>query len=206
MKHEYPGLNLEFEKHYDAKRTSINIYGFWVFMMSDLITFGLFFATYATMKNPMGMAMGPDPAELFNLASIGWQTAILLASSLSAGLAALAFVFDQKRSRVMFWLFFTAILGIIFLFLEIQDFVEMWEKGGTPMRSGWLSSLYALVGLHGLHIFFGVIWIFTLIGLMSRIGSYQRFRSRLLVFVLYWHFLDLIWIGIYSVVFLGGYL
>ncbi len=204
MSNRYPGLNIEFEHHFDNERVGMNIYGFWVFLMSDLITFGLFFATYAAMNNEMGQAKGPTPNEIFDLTSIAWQTGILLVSSLTAGLAALAVTSEKRLKRLTLWLILTFILGASFLYMEIRDFVEMWRMGATPMRSGWLSSFYALVGLHGIHIVVGLIWILTLLGLYSTFGYNKRFRMRLLVFVLYWHFLDLIWIGIYTIVFLGG--
>ena len=200
----HPGLNLgaaHGEAHADSEPV---VFGFWVFLMSDLITFGLLFATYATSTNPMAMAGGPGPTDLFNLTSVGFQTAFLLASSLSCGMASVALKYHEGVGRISTWLVLTGLLGAGFLALELRDFADMAAKGGVPMLSGWLSSLWALVGLHGLHITAGLIWIVVLLGLLRLKGLTSRTKSRLLVFALYWHFLDLVWIGIFSVVFLGG--
>ncbi len=202
---KHPGLNLELSRHQDAWRSEVNVFGFWVFMMSDLIIFGLLFATYATMNNHMGLAGGPAPKQIFDLGSVAWQTAFLLTSAFTCGLLGLTLKYEPKNtSRLLLWLSVTAALGAGFLILEFLDFKNMWQMGATPMRSGWLSSLYALLGLHGLHIIIGLIWALVLAYLLMSKGMSDRFRTRMLVFILFWHFLDLIWVGIFSMVFLGG--
>jgi cytochrome o ubiquinol oxidase subunit 3 len=200
----HPGLNLGPAHGAAHQQAEPVVFGFWVFLMSDLITFGVLFATYAATSNPMGMAGGPGPAALFNLTSVALQTLLLLSSSLTCGMAAIALKHHQGRRRIALWLVATAALGAAFLGLELHDFASMVEAGGTPMRSGWLSSVYALVGLHGLHIAVGLVWIAVMLALIRWRGLHNRNKTRLLLFTLYWHFLDLLWIGIFSVVFLRG--
>lgn len=198
----HPGLNLG-PNHGEAHHGSeVTVFGFWVFLMSDLVTFGLFFATYATMIG--ATAGGPGPAEVYDLTSVAGQTALLLLSSLAYGWASLALKYHEGAGRQIFWLAVTFVLGAGFLFLELRDFASMIDAGATPMRSGWLSALYALVGLHGLHITAGLIWILTMMVQISTLGLTPAVKSRLIRLGLYWHFLDIIWIGIFSVVFLGG--
>jgi len=200
----HPGLNLgpaHGAAHAGSEET---LFGFWVFLMSDLIIFGVLFATYAASTGPEGMAGGPGPAELFDLESTAIQTGFLLASSLTCGMASLALKYHEGAKRIALWLILTATLGAGFLTFELRDFASMVAEGGTPMRSAWLSSLYALVGLHGLHITAGLLWIAVMLSLMAVFGLSDRVKTRLLLFALYWHFLDLVWIGIFSVVFLAG--
>lgn len=204
MNNKYPGINLLNSDEIVAKFSERNVFGFWVFLMSDFITFGLLFATNATMSNMVGIAGGPGPKDLFNINSVALQTALLLLSSLSCGFIAISMKYHQTRGRVSTWLIVTGLLGAGFLFFELRDFANMWAMGGTPQRSGWLSSYYALVGLHGIHITVGLLWILVLLGLLMRFDFNPRFNQRVLVFILYWHFLDVIWIGIFSFVFLRG--
>jgi cytochrome o ubiquinol oxidase subunit 3 len=200
----HPGLNLGTAHGAAHEGSEATVFGFWVFLMSDLITFGILFATYAASTGAMAMAGGPGPAELFDLKSTGIQTGFLLTSSLTCGMAILALKYQEGARRVAFWLVVTAVLGAGFLTFELRDFASMASNGGTPMRSAWLSSLYALVGLHGLHITVGLIWVVVMLSLITAFGLTDRVKTRLLLFALYWHFLDLVWIGIFSVVFLAG--
>lgn len=204
---QYPGLNLAPHKHeITSEHAETKVFGFWVFLMSDLITFGLFFATFAIANNQMGYAGGPTAHDLFNINSILAQTVILLVSSFTAGMVGVALKFNRGKPRIAMWFILTLILGASFLYLELRDFAEMWAKGGTPMRSGWLSGFYALVGLHGIHITIGLVWIVVMLLLMTKNGITAMFETRVLIFMLYWHFLDLIWIAIFSFVFLWGLL
>lgn len=200
----HPGLNLGVGHGSDHEGAEAAVFGFWVFLMSDLITFGVLFATYAASNTMMGRAAGPGPADLFDLTSIAWQTGLLLLSSMTCGFSALALKYKEGRGRVVLWLGVTALLGLGFLVLELRDFADMIAKDGTPMRSGWLSSFYALVGLHGLHITAGLVWAGVMMVMIGRRGDTHHDKRLLLMFGLYWHFLDLVWIGIFSVVFLGG--
>ncbi|CUH44628.1 cytochrome c oxidase subunit 3 [Ruegeria atlantica] len=200
--HSYPGLNLG-RRHASADRASeVVTFGFWVFLMSDLVYFGLMFAIYITMID--AQAGGPGPHELFDLKSIFAQTLILLTSSLTVGLAMLALKYNLPRWRIVFWFSVTLLLGLSFLVLEIRDFMAMAEKGGIPQRSGFLSAFYGLVPLHGLHVATGCLWLFVL-GIQLRIfGLTDLLMSRVVRLALFWHFLDLIWIGIITIVYFGG--
>ncbi|MEM1362331.1 MAG: cytochrome c oxidase subunit 3 [Pseudomonadota bacterium] len=208
--HLYPGLNLGEAHGEDHERSETVVFGFWVFLMSDLIFFGMLFATYLVMRD--STAGGPGPKELFDLTSVSLQTAALLFSSLTCGMATLAMKHDEKGDSpvvprsVGLWLVVTLCFGLMFLFFEIRDFLEMFAAGSTPMRSGWMSAFTALVGLHGLHITVGLIWIMVLINQIEMKSLEGVIKRRVMIWALYWHFLDIIWIGIFSVVFLGGML
>ena len=170
--------------------------------MSDLVYFGLMFAIYITMID--AQAGGPGPHELFDLYSIFAQTLILLTSSLTVGLAMLALKYNLPRWRIVFWFCVTLVLGLSFLVLEIRDFMAMAEKGGIPQRSGFLSAFYGLVPLHGLHVAAGCLWLIVL-GIQLRVfGLTDLLMSRVVRLALFWHFLDLIWIGIITIVYFGG--
>ncbi|WP_170384402.1 cytochrome c oxidase subunit 3 [Ruegeria atlantica] len=200
--HSYPGLNLG-RRHAGADKASeVVTFGFWVFLMSDLVYFGLMFAIYITMID--AQAGGPGPHQLFDLTSIFTQTMILLTSSLTVGLAMLALKYNLPRWRIVFWFCMTLVLGICFLVLEMRDFMAMVEKGGIPQRSGFLSAFYGLVPLHGLHVAAGCLWLIVL-GIQLRVfGLTDLLMSRMVRLALFWHFLDLIWIGIITIVYFGG--
>ncbi len=199
----HPGLNLGPAHGTDHDDAEVVMFGFWVFVMSDLITFGMVFAIYATMGQ--ALAGGPGPRDLFDLHSVMVQTALLLTSSLTFGLASLAMKHEQDRRRVAIGLVVTALLGLGFLVLELRDFITMAAQGAIPQRSGWLSAFYALVGLHGLHITAGLLWIIVMLFQIRAWGLTGQVKTRLLRLGLYWHFLDIIWIGIFSFVFLEGF-
>lgn len=200
--HSYPGINLG-ERHASAHKSSeVVTFGFWVFLMSDLVYFGLMFAIYITMID--AQAGGPGPHELFDLKSIFAQTMILLTSSLTVGLAMLALKYNLPRPKIILWFGVTLFLGLSFLVLEVRDFMAMVEKGGIPQRSGFLSAFYGLVPLHGLHVAAGCVWLIVL-GIQLRVmGMTDLVISRVVRLALFWHFLDLIWIGIITIVYFGG--
>lgn len=199
----HPGLNLGVAHGEAHTKSEPRLFGFWIFLMSDLIIFGLMFATYVSMRS--NTAGGPGPEDLFNLSSVGIQTALLLASSMTYGFASIALKYgDGRRGWLVFWLLVTAVLGAGFLGFEISDFYHSAQQGGVPMRSGWLSAYYALVGLHGLHITMGLLWMTVMLVQVGVLGLNHSVKGRLLALGLYWHFLDLIWIGIFSIVFLAG--
>lgn len=198
----HPGINLG-AGHGEAHRGSEStVFGVWVFLMSDLVIFGLLFATFIIMQE--ARAGGPGPSELYDPRSIAMQTALLLASSVTYGLASLSMKHGSRAAAAALWLAVTAALGAGFLYLEVKDFIRMVGEGGLPQRSGYLSALWALVGLHGLHLAAGLLWISVMLALIAARGLSDRVKSRLLLLGLYWHFLDLVWIGIFSTVFLGG--
>lgn len=206
MKHPvlHPGLNLgphHGDAHYRAETAA---FGFWIFLMSDLIIFGLMFATYVTMANPMGMAGGPGPKEAFDIGSVFAQTMILLVSSLTLGLSTLALRHELGTRRIALWLAVTLGLGLAFLMLELRDFAHMFEIGAVPSRSGYLSAFFSLVPLHGVHVAAGCIWIAVMLTQMTMFGLEPTIKSRLLRLALFWHLLDIVWIGIFTIVYLGG--
>lgn len=204
MKHRFrhPGLNLTGTADENLARNETTIFGFWVFLMSDLIFFGLMFAIYITSIG--STAGGPGPKELFDFTSLAIQTVFLLTSSLTVGFASLVLKFNPKSGNLMMWLLVTLLLGLGFLFFEIRDFVEIAAKGGVPSRSGYLSSFYGLVLLHGAHVAMGCLWLVVIMIQIRVFGLINVVTTRLIRFALFWHFLDLIWIGIFSIVFFGG--
>ena len=198
----YPGLNLgdgHGEAHDQAETT---VFGFWVFLMSDLIIFGILFASYASYLDPSGMAGGPGPQDLFDIKSVAIQTAFLLVGGAAYGGVSLAVKYDQGRGKVAAWLLLCAALGAGFLFFEVKDFITQAGKGGTPQVSGWLSSYWTLVGLHGVHVLSGILWIFAMIAQIATRGLDDVVKVRLSMLGVFWHFLDLVWVGIFSLVFL----
>ena len=198
----YPGLNLgadHGEAHDDAERT---VFCFWVFLISDLIIFAILFASYASYLNPIGMAGGPGPQDLFDIKSVAIQTALLLLGGVAYGGVSLAVKYDAGRGKVVLWLLLCAALGAGFLFFEIKDFVSQAGHGGVPQASGWLSSYWTLVGLHGVHVFGGIAWIGAMIAQLLVRGLDDVIKVRLSMLGVFWHFLDLVWVGIFSFVFL----
>jgi cytochrome o ubiquinol oxidase subunit 3 len=201
---KYPGVNLG-EAHGAAHvKAELVVFGFWVFLMSDLIFFGLMFAIYITMLS--ATAGGPGPKDLFDLGSLFAQTMILLTSSLTFGIASISMKYEAGRGRLMAWLGVTLLLGFAFLFLEIRDFAAMADKGGIPSRSGFLSAFFGLVPLHGLHVASGCLWLIVMLIQIRVFGMSEAVKTRLLRLALFWHFLDVVWIGIFSVVYFGGLL
>jgi len=199
---KHPGLNLgdtDPQAHAAAEEL---VFGFWVFLMSDLILFALLFATYATMTH--ATAGGPGGRTLFELKSAALETGVLLASSFTFGMASLAMKYVEQRRVLIFWLSVTLLLGACFLGLEIHDFLTMFAKGGAPTRSGFLSAFFILVPTHGLHVLAGSIWMIVMIVQIMVFGIDQGVKIRILRLGLFWHFLDIIWIGIFSVVYLRG--
>lgn len=199
----HPGLNLHHadpDTHHAAQNT---IFGFWIFLMSDAIIFALLFATYATMVGRT--AGGPTGVDLFNLQSVLAQSALLLTSTLTVGFAALAMKYGDSRRRLTGWLLVTLLLGLGFLALEVRDLASIAGSGAVPQRSGYLSAFFALVGAHGLHVFAACLWLMVLILQVRLIGPTRAVKLRLMRLVLFWHFLDIVWVGVFSFVFLGAF-
>ena len=201
---KYPGLNLGDHHNEAHEKAETQVFGFWVFMMSDLIIFGLMFATFVTMQNELSYAGGPRPEDVLNLGSAFVQTMLLLLSSLTFGFAVLVIKHKRPEIRVYFWMLITLLFGLAFLALELNDFREMIEMGAGPGRSGYLSAFFGLVPLHGLHVTAGCIWIVVMMVQMRMFGLQPVIKIRLLRLALFWHFLDIIWIGIFSIVYLGA--
>jgi cytochrome o ubiquinol oxidase subunit III len=178
-------------------------YGFWLFLLSDVIMFSAFFAAQAVLQT--ATAGGPTGRELFDLRSVAVQTSVLLASSFTCGLAAVA---TDARSQLgtQLGLLITGLLGLAFLVLEARDFAAMVAAGAGPQRSAFLSSTFTLVGCHGLHVSAGLLWLGTMMAQVFVKGFRPNILRRLLCFNLFWHMLDIIWVALFTVVYLVGVL
>ncbi|HUB15031.1 MAG TPA: cytochrome c oxidase subunit 3 [Acetobacteraceae bacterium] len=196
-----PGFRLRASYHHVNREDEVN-FGFWVFLMSDAIIFGLLFATYATMVR--ATAAGPGPKQLFDINSVAIETAALLLSSFGYGMASLALKYELGYRKVIAWLILTLLLGLVFLGFEVHDFLTMFAHGGSPGGSGFTSAFFGLVPLHGLHVATGCIWMVVLIVQMLRYGIDADVRLGVQRLALFWHFLDIVWIAIFSIVYLGG--
>jgi cytochrome o ubiquinol oxidase subunit 3 len=178
-------------------------YGFWIFLLSDIVMFAALFAAYAVLVR--ATAGGPAGPQLFNQVSVAIETACLLASSYTCGLMSLA-VNARRRAATYFLALVTFALGAAFLALEIREFADMIARGATPQRSAFLSAFFTLVGCHGLHVTAGLIWLAVMMAQVAVRGFRASVERRLLCFALFWHALDIIWIGIFSIVYLPGIL
>ncbi|WCM28503.1 cytochrome o ubiquinol oxidase subunit III [Sphingomonas sp. QA11] len=177
--------------------------GFWIYLMSDCLIFAILFATYAVLGG--SYAAGPGPRDLFDLPLVALNTAMLLFSSITYGFAMLTMQRGQ-RGQVLFWLAVTGLFGAAFLGIELYEFNHLIHEGAGPWRSAFLSAFFTLVGTHGLHVTFGTIWLVTLMVQVRRFGLIPANRRRLMCLSLFWHFLDVIWIGVFTFVYLMGML
>lgn len=196
---QHPGINLTHVAPADARHAEVTVFGFWTFLMSDAIVFALLFATYATMVGRT--AGGPTGAELFDVTNAFVETMVLLVSSFTFGMAAVALKEGRSRPLVA-WLVVTLLLGLGFIALELREFAGLAGKGATPQVSGFLSSFFVLLSTHGLHVLTGCLWLVVMLVQLAVFGPNRQVRSRLLRLGLFWHFLDLLWIVIFSVVYL----
>lgn len=177
--------------------------GFWIYLMSDCLLFASLFATYGVLGR--NYAGGPTGAELFDLPLVALNTALLLLSSITYGFAMLA-VQRKALSSTLVWLAITGLLGAGFIGLELYEFAHFLHQGAGPQRSGFLTSFFALVGTHGLHVAFGIIWLITLMFQLKQYGLTQANNRRLMCLSMFWHFLDVVWIGVFTFVYLMGVL
>lgn len=176
-------------------------YGFWIFLLSDVIMFSAFFAAYAVLfKNTAG---GPSAHELFDLRNTAAETACLLASSFLCGMASVA-VGQRSPKWTQVALLLTGLLGFAFLSLEFREFARFVARGAGPGRSAFLSSFFTLVGCHGMHVSAGLLWLGTTMAQFYAKGFREDIRYRFLCFSLFWHALDIIWVAIFSLVYLVG--
>jgi cytochrome o ubiquinol oxidase subunit 3 len=196
------GLNLRREGELTGDEVQTGLFGFWVFLMSDAVIFALLFATYGVML--AATAGGPTALGEFKMGSAGLETLILLTSSFTYGMASIALKYEARRGGLLGWLGVTLALGLVFLALEVHDFTSMFADGASPMRSGFLSAVFALVPLHGLHVLVGGLWIAVMMVQVVVIGLDARVKLNLLRLGLFWHFLDIIWIAIFTLVYLHG--
>jgi cytochrome o ubiquinol oxidase subunit 3 len=177
--------------------------GFWMYLMSDCLIFAMLFAVYAVIGG--NYAAGPAPKDLFDLPLVALNTSMLLMSSITYGFAMLAMV-KNRTAQMQTWLAITGLFGLCFLGIELYEFAHMIHLGATPQRSGFLSAFFVLVGTHGLHVTFGTIWLVTLMVQVWRKGLIPANKRRLMCLSLFWHFLDVIWIGVFTFVYLFGML
>jgi cytochrome o ubiquinol oxidase subunit 3 len=184
-----------------ASKRIIVGYGFWIFLLSDIIMFSAIFATYAVLAG--ATAGGPTGAQLFDLRNVAIETVCLLLSSFVCGLAMIA-----ASVRNMLWtqigLLVTGLLGAAFLTLELIEFADMIARGAGPQRSAFLSAFFTLVGCHGLHVSVGMLWLGTMMAQVWAKGFRPAIMRRLLCFSLFWHALDIIWVGLFTIVYLLG--
>jgi cytochrome o ubiquinol oxidase subunit III len=186
-------------KHPD--HLEIRTFGFWIYLMSDLIIFSILFATFAVLGR--NYAGGPAPKQLFDLPYLFVETMLLLTSSVTFGFA-MVFLQREKKQQVLVAMLITFVLGLSFVGMEIHEFYGMITTGAGPERSGFLSSFFTLVGTHGTHVSFGLIWMTVMIIQLVTKGLTAGVRSRLARLGLFWHFLDIIWVGVFTVVYLLG--
>ncbi|EQB04457.1 cytochrome o ubiquinol oxidase subunit 3 [Sphingobium wenxiniae] len=196
-----PLFHLEHEPHHPEG--SSTMLGFWMYLMSDCLIFACLFATYAVLGG--NYAAGPGPKDLFDLSLVALNTAMLLFSSITYGFAMLA-VEKNRIGATQGWLAITGLFGLAFLGIELYEFAHLIHEGATPMRSGFLSAFFALVGTHGLHVTFGIIWLATLMVQVAKKGLIPANQRRLMCLSMFWHFLDVIWIGVFTFVYLMGML
>ena len=183
-----------------SKRIIVS-YGFWIFLLSDFIMFSAFFATYAVLAGET--AGGPSGKQLFDLTTVAAETAALLASSFACGMAALA-VMTAQAWKTYAASATTFLFGVVFLGLEIGEFARMVGEGAGPDRSAFLSAFFSLVGLHGLHVTAGLLWLIVMVGQIATRGYIPTTIRRFLCFALFWHALDIIWVALFTVVYLMG--
>ncbi|AVS74852.1 cytochrome o ubiquinol oxidase subunit III [Paracidovorax cattleyae] len=177
--------------------------GFWLYLMSDCLIFAALFATYGVLGR--SYAAGPTGAQLFDLSLVAINTAFLLLSSITFGFAML----QKQKGNVggtLGWLAVTGLFGLCFLGLELYEFHHLIHEGAGPQRSAFLSAFFTLVGTHGLHVTFGLIWLVVLMIQISKHGLIQENKRRLMCLSMFWHFLDVVWIGVFTFVYLMGVL
>ncbi|MBR0648382.1 cytochrome o ubiquinol oxidase subunit III [Roseomonas terrae] len=192
----------DLEEH-DHPEGSSTMLGFWIYLMSDCLIFAILFACFAVLGG--NYAAGPSPRDVFELPLVALNTAMLLFSSITYGFSMLA-MRAGRPGLTRVWLAVTAAFGLAFLTIELHEFTHMISIGATPQRSAFLSAFFTLVGTHGLHVTFGVIWIVTMIVQVGRHGLIAANQRRLMCLSLFWHFLDIIWIGVFTFVYLMGML
>lgn len=175
--------------------------GFWIYLMSDCLIFASLFATYAVLGR--NYAGGPSGAELFDLKLVGINTAFLLVSSITFGFAMIS-AQAKNLAKTQLWLVITGILGACFLGLELYEFYHLIHEGAGPARSAFLTAFFSLVGTHGLHVLFGIVWLVTLVVQLGKHGLNVENMRRLSCLSLFWHFLDVVWIFVFTFVYLMG--
>ena len=191
------------ENEHPHPEGSSTMLGFWIYLMSDCLIFAVLFAIYGVLG--ASYAAGPAPKDLFDLSLVAVNTAMLLFSSLTFGFAMIEMMKGDTKGTLI-WLGVTGLFGAAFLGIELYEFAHLIHLGATPQRSAFLSSFFTLVGTHGLHVTFGIVWLVTLMVQVRRSGLIEANKRRLLCLSMFWHFLDVIWIGVFTFVYLMGVL
>jgi cytochrome o ubiquinol oxidase subunit 3 len=185
--------------HHDQE--GMKVFGFWLFLITDVILFGTLFATFVVLR--LNTAGGPTGADLIELPGIIASTFILLTSSFTSGIALLEMNRGNKKGLII-WLIITALLGASFIYLEVTEFIHLVHEGATIGTSAYWSSFFTLVGTHGLHVSVGLVWMAALIIQLARRGITDVTKRKVNVISLYWHFLDVVWIFVFTIVYLMG--
>lgn len=192
----------DFDEH-DHPEGNSTLLGFWLYLMSDCLIFAMLFAAFGVLGG--NYAGGPGPRDLFDLPMVAVNTGMLLFSSITYGFAMLAMQRGNVR-HTQLWLVVTALLGLTFVSLELSEFRHLIAEGAGPQRSAFLSAFFTLVGTHGLHVTFGLVWLGVLLVQLGRYGLTAANTRRLMCLSLFWHFLDVVWIGVFTFVYLMGML
>jgi cytochrome o ubiquinol oxidase subunit 3 len=187
------------DDHHDQE--SMKLFGFWLFLITDVILFGTLFATFVVLR--LNTDGGPTGADLLEMNGIIISTFILLTSSFTSGIAVLEMNKGNKRGLIL-WLAITALLGASFVFLEVNEFMHLVHEGANIGTSAYWSAFYVLVGTHGLHVSVGLVWMVALIVQLSRRGITPVTKRKVSIISLYWHFLDVVWIFVFTIVYLMG--
>jgi cytochrome o ubiquinol oxidase subunit III len=198
-----PGATAQvfYEQEEHAHGDGGTLFGFWLYLMSDCLIFAALFATYGVLGR--NYAAGPSGADLFDLRLVAVNTGLLLLSSITYGVAMLEMDKDRVGTTLA-WLAITGLFGAAFLGIELYEFAHLIGEGATPQRSAFLSSFFVLVGTHGLHVTFGVVWLMTLMVQVRKHGLIADNQRRLMCLSMFWHFLDVVWIGVFTFVYLMG--
>jgi cytochrome o ubiquinol oxidase subunit 3 len=190
-----------YEQEEHAHGDGGTLIGFWLYLMSDCLIFAVLFATFGVLGR--NYAAGPSGSDLFDLRLVALNTSLLLLSSITYGFAMLE-MDKQRVGSTLGWLAITGLFGAAFVGIELYEFGHLIHEGATPQRSAFLSSFYALVGTHGLHVTFGIVWLLTLMVQVRRYGLIADNQRRLMCLSMFWHFLDVVWIGVFTFVYLMG--
>ena len=193
---------LDMHEH-DHEAGGSTMLGFWIYLMSDCLIFAMLFAAYALFGG--SYAGGPKASEIFELPLVAVNTSMLLLSSITYGFAMLTMQ-QNKIAQTQMWLAITGLFGAAFIGIELSEFAHMIHEGATPQRSAFLSAFFTLVGTHGLHVSCGLIWLVTLMVQVWKFGLIEANRRRLMCLSMFWHFLDVVWIGVFTFVYLLGVL